>query len=133
MAEIEKLGKVLSNILSEFLGIQSKGQVSQGIEIANEQLAGQLDIQMDVLLTLTKVELKNYLIRRKLTSEHLEILSDYIQQVGKSESHVDQMKARQCWSQAIMLLDIADELNKTASFDRIAKRSQIENLLQSKC
>ncbi len=133
MAEIEKLGKVLSNILSEFLGIQSKGQVSQGIEIANEQLAGQLDIQMDVLLTLTKVELKNYLIQRKLTSEHLEILSDYIQQVGKSESHVDQMKARQCWSQAIMLLDIADELNKTASFDRIAKRSQIENLLQSKC
>ncbi len=73
--QIEQLRKVLAKVLSDFAGLKSKGNVALGIEVSNECLQSEIDIDIEKLINLTKQELKEYLKARKLTAEHLEILS----------------------------------------------------------
>ena len=128
MVQIEQLGKVLATILSGFLGLKSKGQVSLGIEVTNERLQGELDIDMEKLVALNNMEVKEYLEKRKLRAEHIEGLSGYMKEIGMEEN--DKTKASICLKKAIVLLDIADEISKTLSIDRVNKKKNMEKLLQ---
>ena len=128
--QIEQLGKVLANILSDLLGLKSKGQTSQGIEITNQRLQSELDIEIEKITTLTKKELKDYLKNRHLKAEHLEILSECLKEIGKGEIEKNKQATKVKLEKAIELLDIADEISKTMSFDRINKKNEIKNVLQ---
>jgi hypothetical protein len=130
--QIEQLGKVLANILSDLLGLKSKGQTSQGIEATNQRLQGELDIDIEKITTLTKKELKDYLKNRHLRAEHLEILSECLKEIGKGKIEENKKGAKMKLEKAIELLDIADEISKTMSFDRINKKKEIENVLQQR-
>lgn len=125
--QIEQLGKVLANILSDLLGLKSKGQTSQGIEATNQRLQGELDIDIEKITTLTKKELKDYLKNRHLRAEHLEILSECLKEIGKGKIEENKKDAKMKLEKAIELLDIADEISKTMSFDRINKKKEIES------
>lgn len=129
-AQIEQLGKVLAKILSDFLGLKSKGQFSQGIEITNKRLQNELDIDIEKIGALSKDKLKDYLKQQKLTTVHIEFLSEYLKEIGIGEIKTDKNKARMSLEQAIHLLDAADEISKTMSFDRINKKKEIEKVLQ---
>lgn len=128
MVQIEQLGKVLAAILSGFLGLKSKGEVSLGIEITNERLQGELDIDIEKIAALNNMEVKAYLEKRKLRAEHIEGLSDYLKEIGIGET--DKTKASLWLKKAIVLLDIADEISKTLSIDRVNKKRNIEKRLQ---
>lgn len=128
--QIEQLGKVLAKILSDFLGFKSSGNVSQGIEISNQNLQSELDIDVEKLKALNKSELEKYFRERKLTEGHLELLSEYLKEVGIAKTRMDKNEATLCLQKAQEFLDIADEISKTMSFDRINKKREIENLLQ---
>lgn len=128
--QIEQLGKVLAKILSDFLGLKSSSNVAQGIEISNERLQSELDIDIEKLITLNKTELVEYLKNRRLTAGHLETLSEYLKEVGIAKTEINKSEARLCLEKAIEFLDIADEISKTTSFDRINKKSKIKNVLQ---
>lgn len=128
--QIEQLGKILANILSNLLGLKSEGQASQGIEITNQRLQGELDIKIEKITTLTKKELKDYLKNRHLKAEHLEILSECIKEIGKGEIEKNIKDAKMKLEKSIELLDIADEISKTMSFERINNKKEIETVLQ---
>lgn len=127
--QIEQLGKVLAKILSNFLGMKSKGQIMQGIEITNKHLQSELDLDIDKITTLNKKELKAYLEDRKLTAGHLELLSECLKEIGKGEFERDKNDAKVKLEKASEILEIADEISKTMSFDRINKRNEIKKLL----
>ncbi|MEO6904385.1 MAG: hypothetical protein ABI315_14695 [Bacteroidia bacterium] len=128
--QIEQLGKVLGKILSDFLKLKSKGQVSPGMEIANQRLLSEVDINIEKVMTLSKKELEDYLKSRKLTADHLEILSAYLKEIGKEEIEINKTDSKLKLEKAIELLDIADNISKTISFDRINKKKEINNALQ---
>ena len=128
--QIEQLGRVLGKILANFLGLKSEGRISQGIEMTNKQLQLELDIDIEKITTFDGPGLRDYLKGRKLVAEHLEKLSDYLAQVGKFTWEDDKQKAKRLLETAIELLDIADEISKTASFDRVDRRHKIEEMLQ---
>ena len=127
--QIEQLGKVLAKILSDFLGLKSTGNVTQGIEISNERFQSELDIDIEKLVTFNKSELKEYLEAHKLTASHLETLSEYLKEIGKVQIEKNSDDAKIKLNKASELLDIADEISKTMSFDRINKKNEIKNLL----
>ena len=127
--QIEQLGKILANILSNLLGLKSEGQAFQGIEITNQRLQGELDIEIEKITTLTKKELKDYFINRLLNAEFLEILSECIKEIGKVEIEKNIKDAKMKLEKSIELLDIADEISKTMSFERINKKKEIETVL----
>lgn len=127
--QIEQLGRVLGKILSDFLGLKSKGRVSQAIELSNEQLKTQLDIDLDEVISLESEQLEEYLVSKKLTAENIEILSDYLSEMGRSQMEMNQQNAKRVLTKAIELLNIADKTSKTICFNRINKRNNIENSL----
>lgn len=125
--QIEQLGRVLSKILSDFIGAKSKGNVAQGIEISNERLQSELDINIKKLISLNNIDLKTYLNTRKLTEPHLEILSKYLVENGKTKTDKDEMELY--LKKAIILLNIADEISKTMSFERTQLKNEITSML----
>ena len=129
--QIEQLGKVLAKILSDFLKLKSDGNGAQGIEISNERFQSELDIDIEELLTLNSSELKSYLETRNLTDNHIEIISDYLFEVGKMELEIHDSKSKLTLEKAYELLDLADDISKTTSFQRISKKNELKNLLQN--
>ncbi len=128
--QIEQLGKAIGKILADFLELKSIGKVAKGIETSNQQLQSQLDINIETVTSLTKPELKDYLQHRKLTANHIEMLSEYLKEIGIEEMKTNKEKAKISLEKAILLLDVADETTRTMSFDRRGKKANIENLLQ---
>lgn len=128
--QIEQLGKVLGRILSDFLGLKSAGKADLGIEITNQRLQSELDIDIEKLTALSKSALKEYLANHKLTAEHLEILADYLKEIGIEKLKENPLTARVWLEKAIELIDIADELSETKSYDRINKKNELIDLLK---
>lgn len=130
--QIEQLGKVLAKILSNFLRLKANNSVAQGIEISNEQLQSELDIDIEKLITLKKTELAEYVKNRRLTESHLETLCEYLKEVGLAKTEINKTEGQLCLEKAVELLDIADEISKTMSFDRINRKNEIKNVLQQR-
>lgn len=127
--QIEQLGKALAKILSDFLGLSSKGQTSEAIEIANESFQKQLDIDIQKVLTLSATDLMKYLQDRNLTADHIEIIADYLKASSTAEHEVDKQKNQLKLDKALELLQLADEVSQAVSFSRIQKKKEITLLL----
>lgn len=125
--QIEQLGKVLAKILSDFFGLKSKVNIAQTIEISNKHLKSELDIDIEKLVAYDKNKLREYLNTRKFTEIHLETLSDYLTEVGKNKT--TRADAELYLKKAVDLLEYADEISKTISFERINKKDNIEKML----
>ncbi len=128
--QIEQIGKVLAQILSNFLGMKTQGQAGQGMEIASERLQSELDIEIDKIIKLTKKDTLEYLKNRKCTSEHLDILSEYLNETGREAIGKNKKVAKLMLEKAIELLDIADEISGTIAFERIDKKNEIVSVLK---
>lgn len=128
--EIEQFGRVLGIIIANFLRLKSKGEVTQGIEISKKELKNELDIDIDKLIDLSEVELKKYLTDHKLTAEHIELIADYLLNIAESNTLTGKQETKKHLKKVLCLYDMADEFSQTISFDRINKKSKIENILQ---
>ncbi|MFA9371528.1 MAG: hypothetical protein ACERIH_07435 [Labilibaculum antarcticum] len=128
--QIEQLGRVLGEMIANFLRLKSKGKVTQGIEISNKQLKNELDIDIDKLVDTPKNELKKFLIDRKLTGEHIEMIADYLNNIVESNTLADKQEVDKYLAKILDLYDMTDEFSQTISFDRIAKKNQIRNMPQ---
>ena len=127
--QIEQLGRALGAILARFLGTKAAGNVTQGIEIANESLQSQLDLDVDLIITLDTPELEKYLSQRKLSSEHLETLADYFIAWADSVATADPEKARSRYQTVLRLYDIIDAWSDLYSLERFEKERRIRELL----
>ncbi|WP_116107516.1 hypothetical protein [Lewinella sp. IMCC34191] len=127
--EIEELGRVLGRILATFLGWQSEGDPVRGTQMANEQLASELDVSVEQLLALDEQALREYLTTRNWTPAHMEALAQYLAAAGTEKMHTDRAEAERYVQTALRLLDIADDQSATLSFERMSLRGDIEGLL----
>ena len=127
--QIDQMGRVLGKILADFLGLKSQGMVNQGIEISNEQLIGELDLDVEELLSLNKSDMIEQLEAKNLTAEHLEILASYLHEVGEVEFHHKNEHAKTYLNAALTLLDHLDEGSRTYSIERSNRRSNIKDML----
>ena len=128
--QIEQLGRVLGKIVSDFLGLKSSGETTAGIEISNEQLKNELDMDLSILLELDKYDLKKYLTSRKLNTEHIEILSKYLEEIGLSKVAENKTEADKYLYKSLTLIELVEEISKEMSFERINRKYRIENALQ---
>ena len=128
--QIEQLGRVFGAILARFLGTKAAGNVTEGIAIANESLQSQLDLDVNLILTLNPPELQDYLAERKLSSAHLETLADYFLAWADSTTSANPEKARTLYQTVLRLYDIIDAWSDLYSLERFDKEKRIRDLLQ---
>ena len=125
------MGKAIANVLSNFLGLKNTGRISQGIEVSNEALKTELDIDVDMILSLTGHELRKYLIKKKLTSDHLELLADYFIEYGNYQMQLKRGIAVRAFKRVLELFAIVNENTTTYSVERKNKESEVEDLLKA--
>lgn len=127
--QIEQLAKVLGLILSDFLGLKSKGDVEQAIETSNERFQKEAELDIEKILSFNHDELLTYTKAKELDSSHLEILARYLTQIGSAQTIA--LEKQRYLQKAINLLQIADELSKTFSFERASQLERIHALLNA--
>ncbi|MEH6405846.1 MAG: hypothetical protein V7767_01060 [Leeuwenhoekiella sp.] len=128
--ELIQFGKELDNIFEEFFEFQLKDKTEAVIHHSKDRLLAELDIDIDKLLSLPKDEMKTYLQERKLRSRHFEKLGDYLTKVGELQLESDKTKAKQDFEKVIEINELADEISKTFSFDRMNKNIRVKNQLE---
>ena len=126
--QIEQLGKVLGKMLAAFLHQKSEGAVVQGMHIANEKIKATIGIDLADFLRLPETEWQAHCLKNNLQAEHLEILAAYLKAAGESKIKTNETEGKEAFLNAIRLLDMADRLTKTTSFDRINQKAAIRAL-----
>jgi hypothetical protein len=131
--QIEQLGKVISGILADFIGMKTRGETSQGILNLSQQFKEKLDLELDNLVSFSQIELIDYVESRQLFPNQLEIIADCLKEMGSANLDVKETLARTQLERALVLLDYVDEKTKTLSLDRNDKKKEIERILKAIC
>ena len=119
-AEIEKLGFFLQRLLANFLNGNSAGNSIEAFDLVTNELKNELDFDLPLFLSFSNDEMKKYLSNFKFNEQHLEKLADLLAEMNSSKAYL---------TRAIEVLDWADELSNSFSFERNRKKIKIQQLL----
>lgn len=112
--QIEQLGKVLGKILEGFFNQKEPDKINEAAKTAEVQLKEQLDIDVKRMLSATESELADIVHQRKLKAEHIDVLANYFNTIAINSTSLIHYQT------ALSLLNIADNIAKTTTFERIA-------------
>lgn len=121
-AEIEKLVFFLQRLLANFLNGNSAGNSIEAVDLVTNELKNELDFDLPLFVTLSNDEMKKYLSNFKFNEQHLEKIADLLAEMNSSKAHL---------TRAIEVLDWADELSNSFSFERNSKKIKIQQLLNT--
>jgi len=125
--QIEQMARVLGKILADFLGLKSQGKVSQAIEISNQQFKSELDIDIDILVSLSNKELKKYLTKKRLSNEFLETITEYLIEITSDPSSDNYTLL----NTALHIIEIVDNRSNSISFNRIKQKEKIQTIIKA--
>jgi sugar-specific transcriptional regulator TrmB len=130
--EIEKLSKALAKILSEFLQLKKTGNNIEVINQTNIKLQQELHINIDEVIQKTKEDLLIYIKNKKLTANHIDILTRIIvEQADIFIQNGDNSKAKNYLTKSVELLEVAGEIFKTISFQQITLINNLKSKLNT--
>ena len=119
-AEIEKLGFFLQRLLANFLNGNSAGNSIEASDLVSNEFKNELDFDLPLFLSLSNDEMKKYLSNFKFNEQNLEKLADLLAEMNSSKAYL---------IRSFELLDLADELSNSFSFERNNKKIKIQQLL----
>ena len=125
--EIERFGRALGKIISEFFTLKDKGKTSLAIEVTNQQLKTQLDIDMNILSTLEPGELESYLSEKNLPVEYTDVLVDYLIALADHENNPHH--AISLYESTLHLYARATRYSKIYPFERNTKEHHVRQKL----
>ena len=127
LREVEKIGLLLKMIFNK---LTSKGEnyaitIENQFEEAKELLLKEIGFDTDLLLSLNKTEIQDYISKfNGMRGSNIELLADVLKEMGmktkgeKSKIYLDK---------ALKLYELCNSLDKTFSLDRENKISEIKN------
>ena len=120
-AEIEKIGFFLQRLLAKFMNSNSSENSSEATNLISKELKNELDFDLSFFVSLSNDEMKKYLSNFKFNDNHIEQLADLLAEMSTSNRHL---------TKALELLNLADELSNSFSFERNSKKIKIQKLLE---
>jgi hypothetical protein len=118
--QIEKLGFFLQKLLGDLLNKNSLTSSIDKFENVRKELLDELNFDLEFLISQKNEDMKNYVSSFNFNEKNLESLSEIIFQLNHS---------KEFYEKAIALLDLADEISNTFSFERNKKKQEIEKLI----
>lgn len=128
--QIEQFGRVLGQLISQFLGLKAEGKILQAIEQTNKNLKSKLDIDIGKIINSDHQELSNYLESRKLHPENLERLIDYLIEIGEYKFELNDKEGIRIFKRVLEMYQILDTNSNLYSFNRVKKEDKIKSLLK---
>jgi len=129
--ELERMGKAISQLLANFLGLKDDGNSEQAIATTNKQLKAEIDLDIELMLTLQQQVFAEYLESKKLTHQHIETLIDYFLETGSSLKKLNPKRAKIILNKGLEMVDLLDKNSKTYSMERKEKKDKIRELIRT--
>jgi len=130
--QIDQLGQVLGKILSDLLGLKTKGQISKGIETADQALKNTIDLNIEDLCTIPTYKFMELLqANNKLSNENFEMLANILFLLGNEAGYLDKnnKKKRKLNERSLIIYEYLNRVSSTYSLDRNLKIDKIKNAL----
>lgn len=131
MKEIEALGKMLGTMVKFLLGLKHGTSTAQGIEIVSQTLQSEVDLDLDMLLSIDPDNLIDYLLtnNKGFNEENLNKLAEILFTIAEYMP-VEDPKRFLYYKRSLVIYEYLDKVQKTFSLDRHLRLEQIKNLLQ---
>jgi len=130
--QIDELGRVLAKLLADLIGLKTQGKTDQVIEIVNQTLKKELDIDIDVILSLSDEELIEKLEEK--TSSDNQLIGMFVdiifEMVDSNEMNFEKEKRICLYKKVLALYEHVEKKSSAFSFDNHAKIEIIKNILQ---
>jgi hypothetical protein len=131
--QIDQLGQVLGKLLAGMFGFKTAGMPGMGIRSAGEALKGELDLDIDALVSVPAGRLIPILEAVKgMNCDNLEKLADILLLLAEESghNHAGNPLAKKLYAAALTIFAHVDETGTTYSFDRHRKISEIRDLIK---
>jgi len=127
--QIDQLGKVLGEIITELLGLKSGNASIQGIEDVSQILKDEIDLDLELLLSIEVDELIDFLITDKgFNDENLDKLADVFFMISNdlaSDSSLRSSFLKRC----LIIYEYLEMTQQTYSLERCFKLANIKKSL----
>ena len=130
--QIDQLGRVLGKILAGLIGLKAHGQVSEGIEAADQALKTELGLNIDDLTLIpTESFLKTLLGTKKFSDNNFEQLAETMFLIAEELNikNIEVGKMKKLYERSLIIYEILDRTSSTYSFDRHSKIEKIKKVL----
>jgi hypothetical protein len=129
--QIDQLGRALGKILADLLGLQSHGEMAEGIRATDQALKIGLGLDTnDLILIPSEMFIQTLEKNRKMSSEcfdHLAgILFTLAEEPGQSDTA--KLKKKKLYERSLAIYKHLDNTSTTYSFDR---HSRIEKIIKN--
>jgi nitrate reductase NapAB chaperone NapD len=128
--QIEQMGFFLRKLLADFVTNKLRNNEINASDLVTNELKNELDFDLKLFLSLADEEIKKYILTFKFTEEHLESFSKLLVKMSALETN-EKLETIEYLSKALKVLDIADDISSTFSFERNSKKNQIKELLKN--
>lgn len=126
--EIEKLGRVLGQVVAELIGTSSN-DFSESRRSADHVLRAELDMDLEALLQLDLEQLAERLLEVKWPESSLDQLAMIFTELAKRETL--QTKRLELFHRALDLYHLAGKRSKSYSFERASAMADIQAQLEN--
>ena len=125
--QINQLGRLLGELLSNLLGLKSQGQINDGVEITNQVLKRELDLNIQELINIRTDNFINTLKTGKsFNNQNLDKLADILLLIADNKQGKDkQMLYEKC----LTIYEYLEKVENVYSLDRQWKIERIKNVL----
>ena len=129
LREIEKIGLLLKMIFNKIAGKEENYALilENQFDEEKELLLHEIGFNIDIFLLLEESGIEHYISKFDgIKGSNIELLADIIKVMGKK---ADSAKTKEYLKRALKLYELCNSLDKTFSFDRESKISEIKNAL----
>jgi hypothetical protein len=122
--QIDQLGRVLGNILSDLMGLKNQGNISQGIEITNQAVKSELDFDLEALLDIpTDIFIETLTKHKNVSNENLEKLAEIFFLIADNTAVINKNIYEKC----LVIFEYLEKAENVYSLDRQCKIERIKN------
>lgn len=131
MREIEALGKMLGAMIKFLLGLKNGTTTAQSIEIVSQTFQSEVDLDLDMLLSIDPDNLINYLTtnNKGFNEENLDKLAEILFMIGDYIA-IEDSKRFLYYKRSLVIYEHLNKVQKTYSLDRHLRMEKIKDLLQ---
>ncbi len=129
--QINQLGKVLSKLLADVLGLKHDLKITEADSIVNSVFEKELGFNFDEFLALKDAQFIPFLISNKFDLASMEELANLFFEIGTSSTEKEKEKQIICFSKAKIIYNHLNTERKTFSFDFMTKLNAMENQIQA--
>ena len=125
--EIEKIGRALGHIL----GLREKGESNQAIDYVNSEVGKELNVTLELLLSLSDEAVLKLLKEKNLTAGQLYYLAEMLFEIVVAEPQAQNVKESDL-KRILLLYEMGDKSTSSFNYEYLIKKVKIKSLLSNK-